>query len=71
MQTEINKLNDLDVRKIELIKNVFLYQEIGDTIHNRLENLIALSQRMAPNNENKTSIQSMSDSFFNGYNSHK
>ena len=71
LQNEMNKLDEHDVKNVELVKNIFVYRGIGDTIHNNLKRCISLSQRIAQNNENKASIQSMSDSLFNGYKSEK
>ena len=71
LQNEMNKLDESDVRNVELVKNIFLYRGIGDKIHDSLKRCISLSQSIAQNNGNKAVIQSMSDSLFNGYNSEK
>lgn len=71
LQNEMNKLDESDVRNVELVKNIFLYSGIGDKIHDSLKRCITLSQSITQNNANKASIQSMSDSLFNGYKSEK
>lgn len=61
LKTEMDKLDELDVRNMELVKSTFLYKSIGDSIISKLTRSIAIAQTIAKTEKQKAAIKALSD----------
>jgi hypothetical protein len=62
LKTEMDKLDEMDVHNVELVKSAFLYKGAGDSIINKLNNTIATAQAVAKTEGQKAAIKVSSDS---------
>lgn len=62
LKTEMDKLDEMDVRNVELVKSTFLYKGVGDTIVNKLKASIVAAQSIARTETQKKAIKVSSDS---------
>lgn len=67
LENEMDKLDNLDLKNIQLVKNIFIYNGIGDTIQLKVKSCAAMAQRIAKSTKGKAIIQSIQDSLFSGY----
>lgn len=62
LKTEMDKMDDMDVHNVELVKSTFLYNGAGDSIIHKLNNMIAAAQAIAKTDKQKAAIKASSDS---------
>jgi hypothetical protein len=62
MKTEMDKLDEMDVHNVELVKSTFLYKGVGDTIINKLNRTIATAQVVARTEKQREAIKAVRDS---------
>src|SRR5215218_7871568 len=61
VKTEMDKLDEMDVHNVELVKSSFLYKGTGDTIISKLKSSIAAAQAVAKTSKQKAAIKALSD----------
>jgi hypothetical protein len=64
LKREMGKLDENDVRNVELVKATFLYNGVGDSIFNKLKRSIAAAENAAKTDQQKIAIISASESLF-------
>ena len=64
MKQELDKLDEMDVSNVELVKATFLYKGVGDSIINKLKSSILAAQNTAKTEQQKLAIKAISDSLF-------
>lgn len=62
LKTEMDKLDEMDVHNVELVKSTFLYKGAGDSIIYKLNNTIATAQAVAKTEKQKAAIKASGDS---------
>jgi uncharacterized lipoprotein NlpE involved in copper resistance len=62
LKAEMDKLDEMDVKNVQLAKSTFLYKGVGDTIINRLNHTIATAQDVARTEKQKAAIKTVTDS---------
>lgn len=65
LKGEMDKMDEMDVTNIELVKTTFLYKGVGDSIFNKLKTSINAAQNAAGTERQKAVIQAANDSLFN------
>jgi len=71
LKKEMDKLDEFDGRSVDIVKNVFLYHNAGDSIFSKLKSTIGGAEETALNNDNKVSIINMRDSLLDEPDSRK
>jgi hypothetical protein len=61
LKTEMDKLDEMDVRNVELVKSTFLYKGVGDSIIGKLRSTIVAAQTLAKTEKQKAAIKTSSD----------
>lgn len=62
LKIEMDKLDEMDVHNVELVKSTFLFKGAGDSIINKLNSTIATAQAVAKTEKQKAAINALSDS---------
>lgn len=60
LKKEMDKLDEMDVHNVELVKSTFLYKGAGDSIIAKLNNTIATAQVVARTEKHKAAIKASS-----------
>lgn len=64
MKREMDQLDVMHPRNIELVSAIFLYRGVGDSIFNKLKRSIVIAQSSAKTEQQKLAIKAASDSLF-------
>jgi len=62
IKTEMDKLDEMDVHNMELVKSTFLYKGVGDTIVSKMKASVAAAQSVARTEAQRAAIKNASDS---------
>lgn len=62
LKTEMDKLDEMDIQNVELVKTTFLYKGVGDTIASKLNASIAAAQSVARTDIQRAAVKNSSDS---------
>ena len=62
LKTEMDKLDEMDIHNVELVKTTFLYKGVGDTIVSKLKASIAAAQSVARTDTQRAAVKISSHS---------
>jgi hypothetical protein len=62
LKSEMDKLDEMDIRNVALVKSTFLYKGVGDTIVSKFKASLAAAQSIARTEPQRTAIKASSNS---------
>lgn len=63
LRTEMDKLDEMDTRNVELIKQIFLYDGIGDSVFNKVRYSYSLTIDIAVADTTKTRLRKVKETY--------
>ena len=64
LRKELNKLDDMEVKNIELVRDIFISQGIGDSVQNKIKRNTSMAESIAEDVGNKAIIRSLRKNLF-------
>ena len=64
LRRELSKLDDMDVKNVEFVKGMFVYQGMGDSIQNKMKRNTLLAEGLVVDPGKKSTIRSLNNNLF-------